>query len=574
MQSTTTVPVEIFSVAHGLRLGQHKIKCPLCQNTRRAHKNDKPLSVNVDPEGFRYYCHHCGAEGGRWNDEKPERLEPIVLPHNLDPIEQDLALAYLAKRGIDHKVMEDWVVTGKYQFNGKAEPAVGFKYTRDGNVRAIKWRSAGPSKQFSQENVCDDFFLLDTHVEGQPILICEGEVDALSWLTAGVEGVTVWSIPNGAPAKVKDGKIDPREDNKFKYVWRAEQQINSASRIYLNTDNDGPGRALAEELARRIGKAKAWTVDLGDHKDASEALNKEGPDFLRQALANATPMPMLGLHVGQDYDEDFAQLYDHGKPRGASTGLYSLDNLMSISPAMLTVVTGYPGSGKSDLVDQIAVNLAQSYGWRTVYCSFEKPVELHMAQLSEKLIGKPFFAGPNPRMTPEERDYCVDWITEHMAFIDYRKGGRADIDSILDKASAAVMRMGARMLVIDPYNYIEVDRFSKMETDIISDMLTKVKQWAKLHDAHVMFVAHPRLMQDPQIVPTGHHVAKSAAWFAKADTGLTVMRDPETRSQSAHIWKMKWSWMGSLGKVELGFDPVTGRWFSLGGGDDPFDWSF
>jgi twinkle protein len=233
---------------------------------------------------------------------------------------------------------------------------------------------------------------------------------------------------------------------------------------------------------------------------------------------------------------------------------------------MLTVVTGYPGSGKSDLVDQIALNLARAYEWNTVYCSFEKPAELHITQLAEKLTGRPFFKGPNLRMSEHERDWALHLINKHFAFMDYRRGGPSDIDGILERASAAVMRMGSRLLVIDPYNYITLDRHEKMETDIISDMLTQVQQWAKQHDCHVMFVAHPakRFNQaGDSYVPTGHDIAKSAAWYAKADIGLTVTRDVQRGTQTAHVWKMKWSWMGKQGRVDLGFDPVSSRWFDI-----------
>ena len=102
----------------------------------------------------------------------------------------------------------------------------------------------------------------------------------------------------------------------------------------------------------------------------------------------------------------------------------------------MTVVTGFPGSGKSDLIDQVCINAAKNHNWKTVYCSFEKPPHLHMAQLCAKITGKPFFEGLNPRMTVAERDQAKAWISQHFVFMDYMAGAPADIDGILEFAKA------------------------------------------------------------------------------------------------------------------------------------------
>ena len=44
-------------------------------------------------------------------------------------------------------------------------------------------------------------------------------------------------------------------DVKYSYLWNCRGVWDQATRIVLATDNDGPGHALAEELARRLGEA-------------------------------------------------------------------------------------------------------------------------------------------------------------------------------------------------------------------------------------------------------------------------------------------------------------------------------
>ena len=572
----------IERVASTLTAGQYKKHCPMCQGSRTKHKHDRSLSLKVDDKGVQYQCHHCDISGGWVNDREwsletvPVVREPIT---NLTETDNEAAIKYLQDRHIADSVIQSHAITGTRRFNGKTVPAVGFPY-RDGDlINAIKWRSADTDKRFSQENVCEDFFNIDRYVDGNDLIICEGEIDALAWMTSDLpDNVSVVSIPNGAPAKVRDGKITPEDDKKFAYIWRAKRELESAPRIILNTDNDGPGNALKEEIIRRIGSSKVWIIDLEDYKDASAALETEGKDYLAGQLEDCQPVPMIGLHGAEVFSDAVLDLYENGQLRGARTGLSSLDEFIQIAPGMVTVVTGFPSSGKSDFIDQLCLNLAQSMKYKTVFCSFEKPPELHLMQLAQKLTKRPFFEGSEHRMTPEERDHAQAWLKEHFLFMDYRRDGPTTIEGILDIASTAVMRMGCRILVIDPYNYITLSNNSK-ETDEISSLLTQVQQWAKSHDAHVFFIAHPTKIspdrRGSKVVVSGHDIAGSAAWFAKADIGITLWRDPhDIDPPEAHVWKVRWSWVGKHGVCPLKFDRSIGHWSDYAPSFDDDDWDF
>jgi len=584
------VAKQIRDVVSNLSNGQHKKQCPECQNDRSGkNQKDRPLSIRIDTIGVKYRCHHCAVEGG-WDHDNNFDFDLFVAPPPLKgenfPLSIDrgstngTAFDYLKSRHITDEIIKSHVILGTYRFNGKVVPAVGFPYRSGSVVNAVKWRSADEEKRFSQENICEDFFNLDSYVDGNDVLICEGELDALAWMSTDLpDNLTILSVPNGAPAKVRDGKIDPKDDNKFRYIWRAKRQLDSAPRIILNTDLDEPGKALQEEIIRRVGSTKIWTIDLGDYKDASEAVAAKGSAYLEQQFEYCERVPTIGLYGAEAFVDSFVDLYDNGQMKGASTGLASLDRYIQIPPGMLTVVTGFPSSGKSDLVDQICINLARSYNWKTVYCSFEKPPELHMAQLAQKIIDRPFFDGPSTRMSTEERDFAAEWIKENFMFMDSRRDGPNDIDGILSVASAAVMRMGCRVLVIDPYNHIKLAHGYR-ETDAISDMLTKVQQFARDHECHVFFIAHPTKLPpdrrgDKKVVVTGHDIAGSAAWFAKADIGITAWRHQrDEEPPECHIWKIRWSWIGKHGVCPLHFDAITGRWRDFSPAYDDYDWDF
>ncbi len=93
-------------------------------------------------------------------------------------------------------------------------------------------------------------------------------------------------------------------------------------------------------------------------------------------------------------------------------------------------------------------------------------------------------------------------------------------------------------------------------------MLTKVTTFCKAHGIHCWFVAHPAKLYPKEDgtypVPKGMSISGSAAWFAKADCGITVHRLGE--HIEVHSWKCRFKWIGSVGSSKLTYDPVTGRY--------------
>ena len=533
-----------------------RLLCPECSQERKK-KNVKTLSVTITENGKVYHCHHCGASGKvPYAGSVIREIKPVRLPPETEP---GLVERFLKSRGIEpSKVMSYPVIGGRKFFRGQQDEieAVGFVYGTPGEITAVKWRGL-ETKAFTQDGAAQEFYgIHQLPKDVDQLVICEGECDALALNSIGIPAV---SVPNGAPQKVSRKQVDPSDDGKYGYVWAARETIEKCSRIILATDMDDPGEALAEELARRIGRAKCWRVTFPG-KDANDTLLEHGAEALQKAVEEAQPLPLEGVYLASDYGEDVDELYDNGFAQGVSTGIPEMDELYTVLPGQLSVVTGLPGSGKSEWVDQVCVNLAKNHGWRFAYASFENPPHLHIAKLAEKVVGKPFFQGPTPRMTREEKREALDFIGEHFAFLQSHDGAPATVASIIDRTKQSVMRLGVRGLVIDPYNYLDVR--TEKEHNTISDMLTQVIMFAKAHGLHVWFVAHPAKMYPDQSgrsrVPGGMDISGSAAWFAKADMGVTVHRTPE--GPEVHVWKCRFKWCGSVGKADLGYDVPTGTY--------------
>lgn len=214
---------------------------------------------------------------------------------------------------------------------------------------------------------------------------------------------------------------------------------------------------------------------------------------------NPITLPPTGLLEG------LAELYASGLPKGSRTGWPSVDRLYRPLPGQLTVVTGWPGSGKSEWLDALLLNLARQ-GWRHAIFSPENhPVHLHLVKYLEKFVGKPFDDGPTPRMSLEEAREAATEIDDWFGFMKanpFVKREAFAVEEVLAEAEGWFRQRGLlggenRLgLVIDPWNELEHLRPAAMsETEYVSVTLTTVRLWSRRNRVHVWLVAHPQKLR-------------------------------------------------------------------------------
>ena len=538
-----------------------RVACPYCSHERKK-ANSKDMTLTRKEDGaVVFHCHHCQTSGSV-QPQQERKLSavpnPIIISNKLQATHYD----WLSQRGISKQTADKMQLFAAEKFFsklGKNADSIGFPYFRNGALVAAKYRSF-PEKDFTQDSGgAHDFFGIDMVKKGEPLIIVEGEVDCLTLLELGIHNVV--SVPSGAPIKVADGKVLPSEDKRFAYVWNAREIIDAAPYVVLATDQDTAGQALAEELARRIGKEKCRLAKFAK-KDLNEVHlddpTRTGEVF--KVIESAAAYPISGISDAGTYFDRLNDLYAKGTGKGFSTGYSSVDEIYTIAPAQLTVVTGYPSSGKSNFVDQIMVNLAQTHDWKFAVCSFENQPEIHISRLMEIYTRKRFFEGRD-RMTEQEKERAFKFVKDHFLFIDTNGEEPSTLDSILERARAAVKRMGVRGLIIDPYNYIELPKGDGTETAAISDMLTRVQKFCKAHDVHTWFIAHPSKItrqgvEQPR--PDGMSIAGSMAWWAKTDCGITVHR--REHHVEIAVWKCRYRWVGTQGETTMLYNKTAGTY--------------
>ena len=293
------------------------------------------------------------------------------------------------------------------------------------------------------------------------------------------------------------------------------------------------------------------------------------------------------IHGHDSLSADVMALWESGGlARGDYPGWPSLEKHYSIAPAQLSIVTGAPGSGKSEFMDAIMVNLAKNGEWKFVIYSPENaPISTHIAKIVEKYVHRPFNPGVNTRVDKEQLENALHWMKGKFIFA---KPERADLVSILDVANTLTDPIETPQLralrlkwkkpdaktgvIIDPWNQIEHDRLGMNETDYVGAMLSMAMDWVRVRNAHVWIVAHPaKPMRDPKTgkypVPTPYDIAGSAHWFNKADNCLSVWRDraaksgtKEAREVEIHVQKIRFKHICYEGMVTLNYNRITGEY--------------
>ena len=544
--------------------------------------NEKTPSFTVSEQKGIYKCFGCGKSGDviqfltdYQNLNYIQALKYIAEKYNV-PIEQDAktyeqpqqrltklqpdTIKYFESRGISNNTLLRFGITETTEWMPKSNAetrAICFNYFKDDQLVNIKFRAKDKDFKLSK-NAELVFYNLDSLKDETTAIIVEGEIDCLSMYEAGFYNVV--SVPNGAGTGTQQLKY---LDNCWKY-------FEDKTEIIIFTDNDEPGKVIKDELARRLGKDRCYFVDYPEGcKDANDILLKHGKQMLQSIIEQRRRWPITGVITMDDVYGDVCDYYLNGYPKGYDTGIGEFDELITFSGGLITVVTGQPGSGKSEFLDYIVTCLARKHNWKFSICSFENPVSIHVTKLMEKFTGLSFNFRKDPahRMNKDEFQEAVGLTDMYFSFINIAQV-EVTIQGLLSKLKEVVLKTGVKGIIIDPWNYIEhkvPQGYS--ETQYISEALTLIKEFALQTDTHIFIVAHPRKLQKDssgQYPPaTMYDISGSAHFFNKTDNGLSIHRSFKDNTVDVYVQKLRNSWQGKLGYTSFTFDTFTRKYISI-----------
>ena len=557
--------------------GVIKTICNQCLPTRH-NKRDRSLRVNIDTGHC--HCYHCGADFYVPDDteerEKAERqaarkrrAAAVVPQHFQRPVFDaskttlsDATERWLVEtRCIPQSVIAELRITEQEEFMpqfGAKERCVCFNYFEGGQLVNTKFRSG--KKHFKMVQGAELIpYNIDSLIGQTSCIIHEGELDAASSIAAGFKGVI--SVPAGANSNLSwlDRFMEPH--------------FEDLEEIIIAVDPDSAGIRLRDELVNRLGAERCRVVAYGpDCKDANEHLVKYGLESLRIAIEQAVEVPLEGIFTAADLHGDLRALFDNGFGPGAETGWEEMDKICTYERRRNIIVTGTPGAGKSEWVDELVLRLCLRHQWKIGFFSPENiPIVYHLRKLIEKLTGHRFQNGCG--MTEGLLARSEEFLAENVSHISLK--GNATPDRVLAKARELVVRRGCRIFVFDPLNRFDHEPApGQTETQYISNLLNKFTEFATQYNCLLILVAHPRKMnRNPTTGATPrvemYDINGSADFYNKADYGIVVERDKEIGITRVYVDKVKFKHLGVGGVATFVYDPVNGRYLPCEESHDP-----
>jgi len=280
---------------------------------------------------------------------------------------------------------------------------------------------------------------------------------------------------------------------------------------------------------------------------------------LRKIIDNAIPYPIDGLYKTKDYLDQIVDLYDGNYEKPIEIGMGSLDQIYKIMTGTFHVVTGIPNHGKSLMLDQILLNLAQKHDWKFAIFSPEHSTSMHIRRMLQMYCQKGFDDGFTNRMDANDLMKAMEFLDKHFYFIETRDAV-PDIDLILDIAKSSVLKYGVNGVIIDPYNEVNAKRQgNQREDEHIRDFISTCKRFTRNYNVTMWVVAHPTKL--PKTTgggyspPSAYDISVAAHWHNQADAVLTIHRDFDENSTKIITRKIREQDLyGAIGEVKYFYD--------------------
>jgi len=471
---------------------------------------------------------------------------------------------WLAARNLDAGLAERMGLRSERPDGGRGS-WIAAPYRRNGEEVNCKYRSLEGKdhrqKKDGVQCVWNEDCLRESEFGG-PVIITEGEWDALAALQCGYERVV--SVPAGAPAEA----MGDAETARYAYIPDLLTLLRDEREIIIASDGDNAGSALLSDLSVRLGKSRCKFLTYPKAKDPAargrerlkdlnEVLDEYGERGVKATVDNAAfvyvegvwrisqmppPAPLMPYRIS--FSDDFKK---H----------------VAICKGHLSVWTGIPGHGKSALVKAVSVELAMTHDWRHAFAVFEEEPSRDFRRDIAKYLGRmPYHA-----LDAAQWKAADDFLERHYVFMRPSLSDDVTLEWMLDKMEIAVIRENVSMCVIDPWNEMDHERGDMSETDYTAHAIKRLKRFAQRMNVHVAVIAHPAKnfgdTRDPNRIPGGYDISGSAHWRNKPELGVTAHRD-ETSGVDVtlvRVWKSKlFDLMGPTGDVRLRHNFRTGRY--------------
>lgn len=416
--------------------------------------------------------------------QKPKPAQGTRVP-------KSAVLEYLTQqRGLNAETIADFQIAEVESYTFRREdvtcPAIVFPFKADGEVKLLKY--LGTKRTDEGKKLIDtspqaepvlfgwQAFRADEPTKAREVVICEGEINAMSWHQYYVNAL---ATPFGAGGGRKHDWINSE--------W---ERLSQFERIYLNFDQDKAGREAVAELSQRLGRHRCFVVPpMPDGcKDINDCLfaGVRGLAIHDLLKASATADPEE-LRAAVEYTDAVIEEFYPTDERaaGIETPIEALRGKFARRMGEMTIVTGYTGHGKTLLLSWFDLN-TMAQGERVCVASFEMRAPVWLKRMVRQATAK-------REPSTEYIRQVMDWTRDRLWLFD--KVGQASRARVLEVFEYAFRRYGVRFFVIDSLMKLDISEDDYAQQ---TEFANRVANFANEHNVHVTLVAHPRKDDDDE----------------------------------------------------------------------------
>jgi twinkle protein len=297
------------------------------------------------------------------------------------------------------------------------------------------------------------------------VVICEGEIDAMTWWQLGFPAL---SVPNGA--------------NGLTWIEVEYDYLERFDVINLSMDMDDAGQKVIPQIIDRLGRERVRVVSLPKPwKDINDILKTGVIVPADKYIAEAKTLDPEELKHAAFYAEKVFDIFT-GKSTEAA-GYYTpwkkVRERFRFRPGELTILAGENFHGKSQGAGHFCVDFMQQ-GARVCVASLEFKPEKWIARIVRQACAM----HPN-QVTENYLNETIGWTFDKLWAFDAT--GTAKADHILSVFQYAQRRYGIKIFIIDNLAKCGFDEDDYNGQKHFIDALT---DFAKKTDCHIILVHH------------------------------------------------------------------------------------
>lgn len=242
-----------------------------------------------------------------------------------------------------------------------------------------------------------------------------------------------------------------------------------------------------------------------------------------------------------EFEDELRDIYKYGEAPAISTGLTTVDPHFKWYPGFVYCFTGYPGSGKSELLNYLSLLYTKRMRHDNVamFSPEAYPKKSLIVSLLMALTGKQVTPDAGRyQMSEKEFFSALQYLHDRYTLIDCQD---IPMSHELLNIYSNLRDEGTRFFITDPFNYLaDLSGGGNMSTNL-NVALSRMKKFAIDHDAINTIVEHPKGTsiagggEPPDASPWT--LFGGSMWYNKMDVIVSVDRLPDTvRLRS---WKVK-----------------------------------